>query len=250
MNSKHYLIIFVILFLSNCSNNNSLKKIQTTDKFSNKGFTLVFEDRLYKDKIIDKKINNRSYSIFQKNLKKNSSIKITNMLNNKTVIAKVLSNKVNYPFFYNSVISQRIAEDLNLDINEPYISISLISNNSSFIAKKTKTWEEEKEVAEKAPVDGIVISDLNKVKVKKEKNKPQVFSYSIKIADFYYEKSAIEMIKRIKNETLIKKYKILSLSKTNFRVILGPFNDINSLKNSYNKTSILDFENLEIIRHD
>ena len=172
------------------------------------------------------------------------------MLNNKTVIAKVLSNKVNYPFFYNSVISQRIAEDLNLDFNEPYISISLISNNSSFIAKKTKTWEEEKEVAEKAPVDGIVISDLNKVKVKKEKNKPQVFSYSIKIADFYYEKSALEMIKRIKNETQIKKYKILSLSKTNFRVILGPFSDINSLKNSYNKASILDFENLEIIRHD
>ena len=91
---------------------------------------------------------------------------------------------------------------------------------------------------------------LNKVKVKKEKNKPQVFSYSIKIADFYYEKSALEMIKRIKNETQIKKYKILSLSKTNFRVILGPFSDINSLKNSYNKASILDFENLEIIRHD
>ena len=250
MNSKHYLIIFVILFLSNCSNNNSLKKLQTTDKFSNKGFTLVFEDRLYKDKIIDKKINNRSYFIFQKNLKKNSSIKITNMLNNKTVIAKVLSNKVNYPFFYNSVISQRIAEDLNLDFNEPYISISLISNNSSFIAKKTKTWEEEKEVAEKAPVDGIVINDLNEIKIKKEKNKPRKFLYSIKIADFYYEKSAIEMIKRIKNETLIKKYKILSLSKTNFRVILGPFNDINSLKNSYNKASILDFENLEIIRHD
>ena len=250
MNSKHYLIIFVILFLSNCSNNNNLKKLQTTDKFSNKGFALVFEDWLYKDKIIDKKINNRSYSIFQKNLKKNSSIKITNMLNNKTVIAKVLSNKVNYPFFYNSVISQRIAEDLNLDFNEPYISISLISNNSSFIAKRTKTWEEEKEVAEKAPVDGILISDLNKVKIKKEKNKSQIFSYSIKIADFYYEKSAIEMIKRIKKETSIKKYKILSLSKTNFRVILGPFNDINSLKNSYNKASILDFENLEIIRHD
>ena len=39
-------------------------------------------------------------------------------------------------------------------------------------------------------------------------------------------------------------------TKTNFRVILGPFNDINSLKNSYNKAAILDFENLEIIRHD
>ena len=58
------------------------------------------------------------------------------------------------------------------------------------------------------------------------------------------------MIKRIRNETSIKNFKVLALSKTNFRVILGPFNDINSLKNSYNKAAILDFENLEIIRHD
>ena len=250
MNFKYYLIIPIILFLSNCSNNVNLKKFTTVENFSNKGFTLVFEDKLYNDKIVDKKIDNRSYLIFQKNLRKNSSVKITNMLNNKTILAKVASNKTNYPYFYNSVISQRIAEDLDLDLDEPYISISLISNNSSFIAKKTKTWEEEKEVAEKAPVDGIEINDLNKVKTKKKIIKSKKFSYSIKIADFYYEKSALEMIKRIKNETSIRKFKVLPLTKTNFRVILGPFNDINSLKNSYNKAAILDFENLEIIRHD
>ena len=250
MNFKYYLIISIIFFLSNCSNNIKLKEFTTTENFSNKGFTLVIEDKFYKDKIVDKKIDNNSYLIFQKNLKKNSRVKITNMLNNKTVIAKVLSSKVNYPFFYNSVLSQRIAEDLDLNLDEPYISISLISNNSSFIAKKTKTWEEEKEVAEKAPVDGIEINDLNKVKTKRKTIKTKKFSYSIKIADFYYEKSALEMIKRIKNETSIKNFKVLPLSKTNYRVILGPFNDINSLKNSYNKAAILDFENLEIIRHD
>mgnify|MGYP001387151895 CR=1 FL=1 len=250
MNFKYYLIFFVILFLSNCSNTVNLKKFTSVENFSNKGFTLVYEDKFYKNKIVDKKMDNRSYLIFQKNLKKNSSVKLTNMLNNKAIIAKVISNKTNYPYFYNSVISQRIAEDLNLDLNEPYISISLISNNSSFIAKKTKTWEEEKEVAEKAPVDGIVINDLNKDKTKKKIIKDKKFSYSIKIADFYYEKSALEMIKRIKNETSIKNFKLLPLSKTNFRVILGPFIDINSLKNSYNKAAILNFENLEIIRHD
>ena len=58
------------------------------------------------------------------------------------------------------------------------------------------------------------------------------------------------MIDRVKNETSIKKIKIKSLSKTNYRVFLGPFNDINSLKNSYNKALVLNFENLEIIRHD
>ena len=70
MNFKYYLIFFVILFLSNCSNNVNLKKFATVENFSNKGFTLVFEDKYYKDKIVDNKIDNRSYQIFQKKFKK------------------------------------------------------------------------------------------------------------------------------------------------------------------------------------
>ena len=128
MNFKYYLIIPIILFLSNCSNNVNLKKFTTVENFSNKGFTLVFEDKLYNDKIVDKKIDNRSYLIFQKNLRKNSSVKITNMLNNKTILAKVASNKTNYPYFYNSVISERIAEDLEIPI-ELYVS-NLIYDDS------------------------------------------------------------------------------------------------------------------------
>ena len=58
------------------------------------------------------------------------------------------------------------------------------------------------------------------------------------------------MLKRIKKETAIKKVKVISLSETKFRVIIGPFSDINSLKKSYNKSTVLNFENLEIIRND
>ncbi len=252
MNYKNFIIILAISLLSHCSTpiKNSSKQFQSIERFNNKGFALVFSENLLNTKKVNKKLDNRSYLILQKNLKKNSNVKITNLLNNKSLIAKVKSSRSEYPNFYNSVVSQRIAEDLEIDSNEPYVEIFLISNNSSFVAKKTKTWEEEKEVAEKAPVDGITINDLNQVKAKVKKAKKKKFLYSIKIADFYYEKSAIQMIERIEKETSIKKFKILALSKTKFRVILGPFNDINSLKNSYNKTTILDFENLEIIRHD
>jgi hypothetical protein len=38
------------------------------------------------------------------------------------------------------------------------------------------------------------------------------------------------MIDRIKSETTLKNIKLIELSKTNFRVLLGPYNDINSLK--------------------
>ena len=76
------------------------------------------------------------------------------------------------------------------------------------------------------------------------------FSYLINIADFYFEKSAKLMINRIKEETSITNVKLKKLSKQNYRVYLGPFNNINSLQKSYNDISILNFENIEIIRND
>jgi hypothetical protein len=74
----------------------------------------------------------------------------------------LLSNNVKFSDFYNSVITSRIADELSLNLNEPYIDIVLISENSTFIAKKAKTFNEEKKVAEKAPVDGIQIDNLGR----------------------------------------------------------------------------------------
>jgi hypothetical protein len=58
------------------------------------------------------------------------------------------------------------------------------------------------------------------------------------------------MINRIVTETSLKKPKIQELSKNNYRVLIGPFNDINLLKNSFEKMNSLYFENMEIIRND
>ena len=74
----------------------------------------------------------------------------------KYLIAKV-GKKTRYPEFYNSVISKRIAEDLNLDVNQPYIELKTLDQNNSFIIGKAKTFDEEKEFANKVPVEGIVI---------------------------------------------------------------------------------------------
>ena len=58
------------------------------------------------------------------------------------------------------------------------------------------------------------------------------------------------MINRIVTETSLKKPKIQELSKNNYRVLIGPFSDINLLKNSFEKMNSLYFENMEIIRND
>ena len=220
-------------------------EIKLEKKYTNSGFALIFDESL--DKI--KKLDDRSLMIYHKSLKRKSTVKITNPKNGKSLIAEVKSNNQKFSDFYNSVISKRIAEDLDLDFNEPLIRITLVSRNSAFIAKKSKTFEEEKKVAEKAPVDGIQIKDLNSTPKKKKKNKKLKFSYSIKLADFYYKSSAKTMISRIKNETNIKNSRIQQLSKTKFRVLIGPFNDIKSLKESYEKLRPMNFENLEILNN-
>ena len=146
-------------------------------------------------------------------------------------------------------MSPRIAETLDLDQNEPYIEIVLISKNSTFIAGKAKTFEEESKVAEKAPIDGIQINDLNVKKKKKKIIGKKKFSYSIKVADFYYKDTAKILLDRIKKETSIKNLKIIELSKTNYRLLIGPFNDIKSLRNNFEKMDLFNFENLEVLKN-
>ena len=252
MNYKIFLIISFIFFLTGCEQNNLSKNSVNKEKLSkykNSGFALVYDNILKKEKKISKKIDNRGLYIFHKYLKKNSFVKITNPSNQKTVIAEVISNKAKFSDFYNSVITLRIAEELSLDLKEPYIELFLISENSTFIAKKAKTFEEEKKVAEKAPVDGIQIDNLGKNIVQQKKIvKNNIFNYSIKIADFYYKDSAKSMSERIINETNIKNPIIKTISNTKYRVLLGPFNDIKKLEESFNDIKSLNFENLEILK--
>jgi len=250
MNYK-YILILIIFFLNSCETQTS--KLQYKDNFkfySNKGFTLVFDDNLYKKKIINRKIDERSLIVFNNRLKKDTPVKITNLLNGKDLIAKIGDNS-QYPIFYNSVISDRIAKDLDIDLSEPYIQIQTILSNNSFLANKTKTFEEEKKVADKAPVDSITIQNIGLTKnskVVKNENKSKNFSYIIKFADLYFEDSAIMLKDRLIKEFNIKNVSINKLSTNSFRVYIGPFKSLGSIKNGFNDILNLDFENIEILK--
>ena len=203
---------------------------------------------LYSKKIISKTLDERSLVIFQKNLKRGVNVKITNNLNGKSTIATV-GDKALYPSFYNSVVSKRIAKDLEINVDEPYIQILEINKNSTFLANKTKTYDEEKNVAEKAPVEEIGISDLSK-------NSDEIitittkstFKYVLKIADFYFFDSAKMLTNRIKSELNINSVKINEISDTKFRVYMGPYHNLNDLKDNFDKILKLEFENIEIIK--
>jgi len=251
MKYNFFLILLIVLITSCTSNNYKTVNVDPIlEKFSNNGFALIYNDKLYNDKIISKKMNERDLIIFQRNLRKGTSVKITNPFNSKTIIAKV-GKKANYPSFNNSVVSIRISKELEIDINEPYIFIEEIRDNASFIAKKAKTFEEEKKVADKAPVDSISVNDLNDTDEKKIKKKiNNEFKYVIKIADFYYLNTAKQMVKRIKSELNIKKTDINKINENKFRVFTGPYLSLKALQKAYNSIETLGFENIELIKYD
>ena len=248
---KKILILCCFILLNNCTTTLTKNKNSNSfdNPFINKGFGLIYNNKFYNNKIISKMIDERSLVIFQKNLKKNTIVKITNILNNKSIIGTVGGN-ADYPLFNNAVLSLRIADEIDLNENEPYIEILEVLQNSVFIAKRAKMFEEEKKVANNAPVNNINISNLNieEANIKNKINKK--FSYEIKIADFYFNDIALLLVDRINNETMIKVVKIKKIDKKKYRVYTGPFDNITSLQKSFNDISILEFENIEIIKND
>ena len=144
--------------------NSKKLEIKIDKKYKNSGFALIYNENLN-----IKKLEDRSLNIFHGNLKKRSLVKITNPNNGKSLIAEVKSNRVKFSKFYNSIISKRIAETLEVDPSQPFVEITLVTKDSTFVVQKAKTFEEEKVVAEKAQIDGINISNFNAENNKKKK---------------------------------------------------------------------------------
>ena len=83
-------IFFCSLLLFACEKNT--KNINYDNGFkiySNKGFTLVYDEKLFKNKEINRKMNDRSLLVFSNVLKQETPVKITNLINGKYLLAKV-----------------------------------------------------------------------------------------------------------------------------------------------------------------
>ena len=119
MKFRNILFITLILLigcdLNNEKINTSKLNLKTDKKYKNAGFSLIYNDNLNL-----KKLDQRSLQIYHKTIKAKSHVKITNPLNDKSLIAEIKSNKVKFSNFYNSIITNRIVEtlEINKSINE------------------------------------------------------------------------------------------------------------------------------------
>ena len=159
--------------------------------YSNKGFAMIYDEVV--DKSLKSNLDNTSLNILSPNLPNGTPVRITNIINGKSLMTIVI-NKTVLPVFYNSVITKRIASELSINPNEPYVFIETINSNNLYVANDVKTFDEEKEVANKAPVDDIMVQSISletEIKESKTDNFVTNFNYIIKFADFYFEDSAI-----------------------------------------------------------
>ena len=216
--------------------------------YSNKGFALIFDKD--DDYSIKSKLDNTSLNILSPNLPNGTPVRITNIINGRS-LTTVVKKKTVLPIYYNSVITNRIVRELSINPSEPYIFIETINSNNLYVANDVKTFEEEKEVANKAPVEDIMVQSISlesEIKESKNENFITNFNYIIKFADFYFEDSAIMLKKRLFEEYNIENILIKKLSQNNFRVYKGPYKDFEKLKKGFHNIENLEFDSIEIIK--
>ena len=173
-----FLFLISLLILQSCADIKTIKNVPEKKYYSSFGFTLVYEEDLFTEKVVNKKINNDDIKVMHSLLKANTPIKIINPANLKVIETKIYK-KANYPKIFNMVISKKIASFLELDMNNPYVEIIEVKKNKTFIAKEGNIYQEEKNVASKAPVDEIEMNDLTKNKPKIDKKTTKKYKFKL-----------------------------------------------------------------------
>ena len=240
----HYIFVFFLL-ISCTQTMQDIDDYVEVKTYSSKGFALIYEDYFFESKIVDRKLFNNMNHVLHSFLKTGTLINISNPLNSESLTVKV-KKSTKFPSIYSIVITRKMAEDLNLDINNPYVEIFEIKKNVKFIAKKGTIYKEEINVADKAPVTSIDINELTVTKreILNKKKKP---SYIIDIAEFYYYESAVALKIKFEKEENMQDIKIKKISKNNFKVYTGPYETFNSMKTIIFSLNKLGFGNFNVI---
>ena len=238
-----YNYFFVFLFLFSCTSVSVTKYEKPV--LNSQGFAYIYSFKDYENKFIKKKINSNELIIAHNKVRRGALLKITNPNNGKNIILKN-SFKLDYPDFYKVLITKQISNQIGLNENFPYVEVEELKKNKSFIAKKAKTHEEEKQLDVKAPVEKVKINNISKTIIKSSSEQPK---FIIILGNFYSQESAKLLIKRVKTESLSLRNKKISIEKKNkhnFEVFLGPYKTIKMIKNDYIALKQINFDEVDI----
>ncbi len=245
--TKIIITLTSIVLLYSCADYKTQQAREGVEKnyYFSKGFALVYNEDLYYQKVVNKKFSDEKYGAMHNLLKVNTSVKIINPSNSKFLDIKI-SKKANYPKIFNIVLSRSVAFALELDMENPYVEVFETKKNKTFVAKESNTFEEEKNVSKKVPVDEVKMDDLTKVEIKTKKKLDKKSNFILVVSDFYYEDSANNLMKELVKKTKINNISVKKINDKKYRLFAGPFKNFNALKTTYISLNKLGFENLNI----
>ena len=133
------------------------------------------------------------------------------------------------------------------------VKIELINTNESFILSETQTFEEEKKVVE-APISDVVVIDaeipnteiVTNVSDIQTIEKRQYNEIYLNVATFSFLENAKIVLDELSNFKA-KVYNMTTSGGTQiFRVLIGPYEDVNKLINDLKDDTFKKYEDLSI----
>ena len=196
--------------------------------------------------------HNEAFSGSHRSLPLPSILEVTNLENGRTTKVRV-NNRGAYSSTHIINLSSGVFKELNLNSGGGLVKIELINTNESFILSETQTFEEEKKVVE-APISDVVVIDaeipnteiVTNVSDIKTIEKRQYNEIYLNIATFSFLENAKIVLDELSNFKA-KVYNMTTNGGTQiFRVLIGPYEDVNKLINDLKDDTFKKYEDLSI----
>ena len=180
--------------------------------------------------------------VIHRNITPNSKVRITNLLNKKSIIVEINKNS-NYKNEREIIIPNKYIDLLELNYNLPVVKIETLRTNKTFKADTTKIFEEEKKITQNVEIKNVDIVDLSKNNYSKNNNLNKLIIY---YGDFTFKNSALDMVSLLKKEIKNLNPTVIQVNKK-FRVKVATINDINEFDIFFNKIVNTKFDNYNIM---
>ena len=183
----------------------------------------------------------KNEDVIHRNIAPNSKIKITNLLNKKSIVVEVNKNS-NYKKEREIIVPNKYIDLLELNYNLPIVKIETLRANKTFKIDTVKIFEEEKKISQNVETKNVNIVDLSKNYSSKNNNLNKLIIY---YGDFTFKNSALDMVSLLKKDIKNVNPTVIQVNKK-FRVKVASINDINEFDIFFNKIVNTKFDNYNI----
>jgi hypothetical protein len=220
---RNKLIVLFFILIASCQTFSSYENNNTYEKIGFAEFT-------------------KNDDVIHRNIAPNSKVKITNLLNKKSLVVEVNKNS-NFKKEREIIIPNKYMDLLELNYNLPIVKIETLRTNKTFKADTAKIFDEEKKITQNVEIKNVDIIDLSKNNSSKNNNLNKLIIY---YGDFTFKNSALDMVNLLKKEIKNLNPTVIEVNKK-FRVKVTTINDISEFDIFFNKLANTKFDNYNII---